>query len=71
MQPSSKIAIMEDKKLIKLNSGEPTTQKIYQYGKQIIKVKREFATDEPTVSEQTVSMLLDMMENKKKNNINF
>ena len=56
---------MENEKLIKLNSGEATVQKIYQYGKQIIKVKREFATEGPTFSEQAVSMLLDMMENKK------
>ena len=56
---------MKNEKLIKLNSGEATIQKIYQYGKQVIKVKREFSTEGPTVSEQAVSMLLDMMDNKK------
>ena len=56
---------MKNEKLIKLNSGEATIQKIYQYGKQVIKVKREFATEGPTVSEQAVSMLIDMMDNKK------
>ena len=58
---------MKNEKLIKLNSGEATVQKIYQYGKQIIKVKREFAAEGPTVSEQAVSMLLDRMGNTKEN----
>ena len=58
---------MENEKLIKLNSGEAAVQKNYQYGKQIIKVKREFAAEGPTVSEQAVSMLLDMMGNTKEN----
>ena len=58
---------MKNEKLIKLNRGEATVQKIYQYGKQIIKVKREVAAEGPTVSEQAVSMLLDMMGNTKEN----
>lgn len=60
---------MEEKKLIKLNSGEPTTQKIYQYGNNIYKVKREFADSDSTVLEQTVSMLLDIMEKRKQENL--
>ena len=61
------ICNMEKDKLIKLNSGESTLQKIYQCGKCIIKVKREFAEGEATVLEQTVAMLLDMMEKRDTN----